>query len=110
LDWIHVNAPQDRRIGVTGLWPLEGYAPVYPAFGPRLRNEVEYIGPTVRNALRRYREPESFQAALARGVYDLVLVGRGRPPGGVTREERWTLEAGFAPVAQSWGLTLFAPR
>ena len=40
--WIDANAPRGNRIGLAGVGSDRGLAPVYPAHGPLLRNEVVY--------------------------------------------------------------------
>ena len=107
LAWIEDNAGSGHRIGLAGRWSDRGPAPTLPAFGPRFGNEVEYVGPLVREMLRTYGREEDFTAALARGRFDLLLVGRGGPPPREAREERWARAAGFAPVARSARLTLY---
>jgi hypothetical protein len=98
-EWVTVNAPSGRRIGVAGL----GYEPVYPMYGPRLRNQVKYVGPRVEGMLRAYRHRSDFQDAVARGRYDLVLLHRTdwSDPGPLPeRHGRWLREMGYRPVAR----------
>jgi hypothetical protein len=98
-----------RRVALAGLWDVDGLSPVYPAFGPRLGNRVEYVGPVRRGMLMQYRAPAPFVAALGRGRYDLVVVGRAREPV-ATGVERWPLLAGYRQVAASPRLLLFQAR
>ena len=95
--WIDDNAPEDRRVGVVG----EGFV-VYPMFGPRLGNEVEYVGPREDGMLRTYRDRGRFDAAIEEGGYDLVLVQRAGfiDPGLPERQERWIRELGYEQVAE----------
>ena len=90
------HAPAGHRIGVAG----EGFI-VYPMFGPRLRNHVEYVGPRIKGMLRAYRRPGEFKAALARGHYDLVLLqGADFVERGLTRlQARWLGQMGYRVVA-----------
>jgi hypothetical protein len=108
VDWIAAHAPEDRRVGIAGTWSNDGISPVFPSFGPRLRNEVVYHGEFRREMLRRYRDRERFVGALRRERYDLLLVGRGAPPRPGRRDERWALTAGYVPVAESERLALLA--
>jgi hypothetical protein len=110
VDWIAVHAPEDRRVGLAGTWSNDGISPVFPSFGPRLRNEVVYHGVWRREMLRRYGDRERFVGALRRQRYDLLLVGRGAPPRPGRRDERWALAAGYVPVAESERLALLARR
>jgi hypothetical protein len=80
-------------------------------FGPRLRNDVRYVGPWIRHRLEQYTRPGPFRAALRDGRYELLLVGRGSPPKDVVAPERWALGAGWKPVARGPAMTLLrAPR
>jgi hypothetical protein len=113
IDWILERAPRDQRIGLAGVWDDRGLVPVLPAFGPRLRNEVEYVGEYRRGLLHEYDERGPFLAAVARARYDLLLVGRDdyprqcRLPGARRLEDEWALSAGFERVAESPRLTLY---
>ena len=104
-----IAAPEGSRIGLTGVWSNNGLSPVLPSFGPRLRNEVEYVGPWVRGVLRRHTDRASYTDALEAGGYDLVLVGRGFEPGADRPEEGWTRAAGWRLVAASPRLSLWVP-
>jgi hypothetical protein len=111
LDWLNANAPEGHRIGLAGTWTDQGISPVFPSFGPRLRNDVVYHGEFREEMLRRYGRREEFVAALRRERYDLLLVGRGRPPSPANDEERWARAAGYVRVAESERLALLAaPR
>jgi hypothetical protein len=101
IDWVAANAPEGRRIGLAGGFAVGPVAPILPMFGPRLRNQVEFVGPLRRDMLGHHRTRSAYRAALRRGRYDLLLVGRGVVPRDGTRTERWTLEAGWVPVARS---------
>lgn len=108
IDQVAVAGPP-RKIAITGAWSDRGLSPVLPAFGPRLENEVDYVGPLVDGMLRRPRDPREFAADLRKGRYDLLVVGRGGPPARQLREERWALGQGFVQVAQSERFTLLRP-
>jgi hypothetical protein len=100
--FVTLHAPSGHRVGVVG----EGYI-VYPMFGPRLGNDVAYVGPVEEGMLRTYHRKSSFVAALSRGRYDLVLVqGAGLvEPGLPALHERWLRQLGYSLVArgsQDW--------
>lgn len=104
--WMNAR-PEPRKIGIVGYDSLERTSPVYPMFGPELRNEVKYVGPFVDGMLRRYTDRASFTRALKRDRYQLLLVGsselkrdRGLEP------LAWARRAGWKPVARSPSLTL----
>lgn len=107
VDWIIERADSGQRIGIAGLWTDQGISPVLPAFGPRLDNDVAYVGHFVNGMLRQYPDQRDFVAALHRGGYDYLVVGLGRPPQPEVREERWARVAGFEPVVRSERLALF---
>jgi hypothetical protein len=95
--WVSLRAPSGQRIGLAG----EGFGGIYPMFGPRLRNEVEYVGPRLEGMLRAYRRRGEFEAALRTGKYDLVLL-QNEPftePRLPRRQEHWLREMGYRLVA-----------
>lgn len=107
VDWMLANAPADRKVGLAGTWTDTGVVPVFPAFGPRLENEVEYVGMRTDELLREYETQRQFVAALDRGDYDLLVIGRGRPPEPQVEEELWARSAGYEQVAESERLALY---
>jgi hypothetical protein len=107
IAWIGRHAPSAHRVGLAGVWSVNGPSPVLCSFGPRLRNRVAYVGPMPAGLLRQYNREPNFQRAVRRGRYDLVLVGRGQPPLPRAREEPWLSRIGFAPVSTSARLALY---
>ncbi len=103
---IEAEAPAGARIGIVGTWTNEGVSPVLAAFGPRLDNEVAYVGRFEQGMLRAHRDSASFRAALARGGYDLLIVGRAASDGRPAPQEAWAGAAGWRPVAASGRLAL----
>ncbi|MEA2139694.1 MAG: hypothetical protein QOG56_2844, partial [Solirubrobacteraceae bacterium] len=101
-------APTGRRIGLAADWSVSGLSPIWPSFGTRIGNEVEYVG-YFDGFLRRYPTRARFQAALRRGRYDLLVVGRGFYPPQPTREQRWAMAAGWRTVALSTRLRVLVP-
>ncbi|HEV2813285.1 MAG TPA: glycosyltransferase family 39 protein [Solirubrobacteraceae bacterium] len=108
--WIRQHAPDGHAVGIAGREVITYTSPIYPLFGPRLRNRVEYVGPFVDGLLRTYDDARGFAGALERGAFDLLVVYRLADPRAVAREERWAAAAGFAPVAQDARLTLLRRR
>jgi hypothetical protein len=108
IDALLKLAPGDRRIGLAGDWSVSGLSPIWPAFGTRISNDVSYIG-YFDGFLRRYPTQARFAAALRRGRYDLIVVGRGFYPPQPTREQRWAIDAGWRTIALSPRLRLLAP-
>lgn len=104
-DWIVLNATEGHRVGFAGAWP-GGFTPTMAAFGPRLGNEVAYVGDLSTDFLRQYRRRAPFVDALSRGGFDLLVVGRGTPPLSEVIEERWARSVGFVQVARSPQFTL----
>jgi 4-amino-4-deoxy-L-arabinose transferase-like glycosyltransferase len=115
FDWVLAHAPAHRRIALAGDWS-HGIAPVFPMFGPRLRNHVAYAGEWRRHRLDYAPGGDRFLALLRAGRYDLLVVGRGfdaapgNPPAMETREERWARTARLRQLARSDTLTLYAVR
>ncbi|HEV7883913.1 MAG TPA: phospholipid carrier-dependent glycosyltransferase, partial [Solirubrobacteraceae bacterium] len=104
-------APSGRRIGLASDWSVGGLSPIWPSFGTRIGNDVEYVGRTIGGWLHRYGDERSFQAALARRRYDMLVVGRGFFPPQATPEQRWAIDAGWRTIALSSRLrVLVAPR
>jgi hypothetical protein len=105
VDHILRRVPEGRAVGLAGTWNT-GIPPVLPAFGPRLRNEVSYVGWNDGDFLRRYTTREGFVNTLEARGYDYLFVGRGVVVRPSVREERWAEKAGFERVAESENLTL----
>src|SRR5690606_33029805 len=74
LDWVIANTEDGARVGVTGAWTDQGVAPIYPAFGTRLQNRVDYVGPKVDGLLRTYEDREPFVDALEREGVEVLVV------------------------------------
>ncbi len=106
FDAIATQAPTGNRIGLAGVWTDAGAAPVLPAFGPRLGNEVVYVAREIEHVLHRYPDRETFQAAVEQGDFDYLIVGTGRPGVPPVQEGAWARSAGFDQVAASDRLLL----
>ncbi len=102
-------APGDKRIGMAGDWSVGGLSPVWPAFGTRIGNDVEYVGEFVDGFLTPYPSAALFQEALRHGGFDLLVIGRGFDPPENTREQRWAIDAGWRTIALSPRLRVLAP-
>jgi hypothetical protein len=104
LAW--VRAGTHHRVGLAGLWDVNGIYPVLPAFGPRLANQVAFVGPFERGMLTQFRSRTPFVDALRRGRYDLLVIGRAELAGTPRGEEAWARAAGYREVARSPRLVL----
>jgi hypothetical protein len=102
-------APSGRRIGLASDWSVGGLSPIWPSFGTRIGNDVEYVGRTIGGWLHRYGDERGFQAALARRRYDVLVVGRGFFPPQATPEQRWAIDAGWRTIALSRRLRVLVP-
>ncbi len=112
IDWIAKYAPSGHRIGLAGVWSVEGLSPVLPAFGPRLDNRVAFVGEFVGGQLRELETRAGFAAAVRRGGYDLLIVGRAgysgcQVPGAEGDENAFASAEGFVKLAESDRLTLY---
>lgn len=111
--WIEAHAPSGHRIGLAGRYPNTIPAtlpPPLPLHGPRLRNRVVYVGPTIRGLLSEYTSAGPFIAALERGRFELLVIALGDPPRATVSEEGWASDAGFVEVVRSPSLVLLARR
>ncbi|MDX6677815.1 MAG: hypothetical protein QOE31_1867, partial [Solirubrobacteraceae bacterium] len=108
IDALLRAAPDGKRIGLASDWSVGGLSPIWPSFGTRIGNHVEYIG-YFDGFLRRYPTRRRFQAALDRGHYDYLVVGRGFYPPQPTPEQRWAMAAGWRTVALSRRLRILVP-
>ena len=109
LDAVINTSTEDTRVGLTAVWTDSGISPVLPLFGRRLGNEVEYVGPMVRELQERYPDRESFVAALEAGDFDFLVVGRGRVELPPVQEGRWARSAGWSLAVRSDRLELYTP-
>jgi hypothetical protein len=110
IDWVLAHAPAGHRIGVAGEFSGGDIAPIYPLFGPRLGNHVNYVGRIVHGMLQEYGDGDAFARALRRGRYQLLLVGRGVPPKADTPTQRWALRAHYAPIVTTERFRLYVTR
>ena len=120
IDYVIEHSDEGRTVGLAGFWNLAGVVPIYPSFGPRLENEVEFVGERVDDALlRRFNSRASFLERLQELDPDLLVVGRdvpgefdpdrGRaaPP---AAELVWARGAGYGEVARSDRFVVLQPR
>jgi hypothetical protein len=107
LGWISSNAAAGARIGLAGAWDDQGLAPVFPAFGPRLDNEVSYVGRLVDGQLRPLATRRAWRAEVRRRGLQLLLVGRARSPLYGGTELRWARDERFPVLASSDRFMLF---
>jgi len=118
VDWVDAHAPSGRKIGVTGNWSAARFVPIYPLFGPRLGNDVGYLGPLVDGQLREYTDASAFTRALRHERYDLLAVGTFSRPNleHFTPQRRlsepvevgWAQRAGYIEVARDADFVLLA--
>jgi len=101
--WIDAHAPSGQRVGITGVASTSGPLPVLPAFGPRLGNEVFFVGDRVRHSLHLPASQSSFDAELRRGHYGLLVVGLQN----TDRTEQWAQAEGYRLATRSSRLALY---
>lgn len=104
-------APSDKRIGLAfaTYWSLGDLSPVWPAFGARLGNEVEFVGEFVDGFLTPYRDESGFREALRHGGYDLLVVGRSAVARQNTPAQAWAIGAGWRTIALSARMRVLVP-
>jgi len=118
VDHVMDRARSGSRIGVAGYWSSQAFVPIYALFGPRLGNDVEYIGPTVDHQVRVYGDPAGFREAVKENRYDLLAIGlleepdfedlRPQQPLDTPPEARWARGAGYVEVARDGAFVLLA--
>jgi hypothetical protein len=103
LDVLLRLTPGGTRVGLafSTYWSLGDLSPVWPAFGTRIDNDVHYVGHFVNGFLTPYRDERSFHAALRRGRYDVLVVGRSTIAEQRTPEQRWAVSSGWRTVSLS---------
>jgi hypothetical protein len=106
VSYVLAHDPGHTRIGLAGEWTAQGLVPVAPLFGPRLENDVQYVGPVLQHRLEQYAGPTQFNRALQRGRYRLLMVGTGFPPRPDPREQRWAQRIGYRPIVTDPRLVL----
>lgn len=111
LDALLRAAPGDKRIGLefATYWSLGDLSPVWPAFGTRIDNEVEFVGKFVGGFLTPYRDEAGFREALRHGDYDLLVIGRSDIPRQNTPAQKWALDAGWRTIALSGRMRVLVP-
>jgi dolichyl-phosphate-mannose-protein mannosyltransferase len=111
--WIQTVPKKPIRIGLAGRnGNNQGYSSPYIAFGPRLRNHVEYVGQRRHHLLVAYHERAAFVAALQRGRFDVLMVGPEEVKSTSTtlgRPLAWAKSAGWRPFLHDARFTLLAP-
>lgn len=111
LDALLRAAPSGKRVGLAfaTYWSLGDLSPVWPAFGTRLDNEVEFVGRFVDGFLTPYRTESSFRAALDHGHYDVLAVGRSTIARQNTPAQEWAIAAGWRTIALSERMRVLVP-
>lgn len=102
-------APSGKRIALAADWTVAGLSPIWPAFGTRMDNHVEFMGRFVDGFLTPWGDEASFQRALRRGRFDVLVVGRGFYPPENTPEQRWAIDAGWRTIALTERLRVLVP-
>jgi hypothetical protein len=107
------SAPHGTRVGLAGFESRGPLPHILPAFGEHLDNVVQYVGEDYHGQLRSYEQPAPFDAALARGHFDYLLVAPGRYavactlPGENADPAAWAEAAGWHRVTGSRALVLY---
>lgn len=95
------------NVGLSGLWSDTGFPPIWPAFGPRIENEVRFVGVLRDGWMTPPRDAVEFARLIRARGDDLLIVGRGRSPRAHVREQDWARAAGLVPVTRSPRLLLY---
>jgi dolichyl-phosphate-mannose-protein mannosyltransferase len=104
-------APSGSRVGLefATYWSLGDLSPVWPAFGTRIDNDVEFVGEFVHGFLTQYPDEASFRAALRRGHYDVLVIGRSDIARQNTPAQAWAIHAGWRTIALTDKLRVLVP-
>ncbi len=104
-------APQGKRVGLefSTYWSLGDLSPVWPAFGTRIGNEVEFVGEFVDGFLTPYPDEARFREALRHGDYDVLVIGRSDIARQNTPAQEWAIDAGWRTIALSERLRVLVP-
>jgi hypothetical protein len=99
-------APSGERIGIVG----EGWG-VYPLFGPRLGNDVAFVGEREDEMLRGYETRGEFADAVRDRGYDFVMVQEIATFDADLwrRPEYWLQRLGYRRVAEGSSLVFGSP-
>ncbi|MFP5361149.1 MAG: glycosyltransferase family 39 protein [Thermoleophilia bacterium] len=111
LDALLAAAPADKRVGLefATYWSLGDLSPVWPAFGTRIDNDVEFVGEFVDGFLTPYRDEARFREALRHGDYDVLVVGRSHIARQNTPAQQWAIDAGWRTIALSERMRVLVP-
>lgn len=104
-------APEGKRVGLefATYWSLGDLSPVWPAFGTRIGNEVEFVGEVVDGFLTPYPDEAEFREALRHGDYDVLAIGRSDIARQNTPAQAWAIDAGWRTIALSERLRVLVP-
>ncbi len=104
-------APEGKRVGLefATYWSLGDLSPVWPAFGTRIGNEVEFVGEVVDGFLTPYPDEAEFREALRHGDYDVLVIGRSDIARQNTPAQGWAIDAGWRTIALSERLRVLVP-
>jgi hypothetical protein len=99
LAYVLSEVEPGAKIGLGGIWSDDGPPPVLAAFGPRLENDVSYVGREDRGQLKELEDAGQFREALAEGGYDYVIVGRSPLPS--NHADGWVEQLDLEPLAEN---------
>lgn len=103
--WLQAVPDSAQRVALAGrLGGNLRYGVPIAAFGPRMRNEVEFLGSSQDHLLVEHRHRGDFLQGLQRGHFDLLVVGRPPDPG--TDPLGWARSSGWRPVVEDDRFTL----
>jgi hypothetical protein len=107
IDYLAAHAKPGASVALTGAFSTGGTSPIYPSFGPDLRNRVSYIGTTLHGLQQPYAAPAALANGLAQGRFDWLVVGTGLTVSTKANAD-WARAAGYRVVAKSPYLILMA--
>ena len=105
-----------RRVGMSGYYDPSQLAPIWPAFGPRLQNRVEYVGRFVDGQLNEFPDQASWQRRIEERGYEVIGVGHSsypkecKLPGAESDDDAFARAAGYELIARSAYLNVYRVR
>jgi hypothetical protein len=108
--------PAGERVGLAGYYNPGFTAPVWPAFGPRIENRVEYIGHFHDGQLREFSNAAEWRRRVEERGYDVVVVAYDAYPrecalpGSESDDNAFAREAGYRLVGEAPNLTVYRVR
>ena len=101
VDALLRSRPPTSGSALAGDWSVGGLSPVWPAFGTRIDNDVEYVGEFGAASSRRTDGRRASRRRCAAGATTCSSSAAASTRRQPTPEQRWAMDAGWRTVALS---------